>query len=332
MARFLTLLTLAVVLLFAVPTSGADEDLEKSIESLRIALGDSESDELSVRLLEDFLVQHPDTKYTASVLNAIGYYQGESLEDPSGAIVFIKGHIAKLEETDHIRGSKVVLASMYDVPEYKEDLRTLVMELNDIGGLSFRNYSTLISTAFGAQEWDLALELVGPAKKEAIPEAVSEDYPEASEETVEERSQSRMTDLSVYEGWALANVGQSGKAIKLFESAGGKAEHDYFDTPEGMLNVYWGKTLLMDGESEGALEKLLPMALWADSETAKDAVEEMFIKEGGCAEDFDQYMYEKRLKHSKTIDGFAALDYEGNERHSKDLMGKVTLLAFWFPT
>jgi hypothetical protein len=89
---------------------------------------------------------------------------------------------------------------------------------------------------------------------------------------------------------------------------------------------------MMKGDSEAALDKLLPMALWTESETANEAVMELFEKGGGCGEDFDQYLYENRVKHARNIDSFAAADYEGETQESKDLMGKVTLVTFWFPT
>jgi hypothetical protein len=332
MARYVTLLALMLAILAAVPVSAQDEELEKAVGSLRTELGDSETDAQSAGILKNFLKEFPDTKYTASVLNAIAYYQGEAGGDHAGALAFVEAHIAKLEEEDHINGSKVVLAGLYDSPEYAGQLRAVVEELGDDADLSFRNYTNLIFSSFGAEQWDLALELLEPAVKTASSEAVREDYPDASDEIVEERSASRMLDLGVYRGWALANTGGQDKALKLFESAAKRSEVDYFGVPEGMVNVYWGKTLVMKGESEAALDKLLPMALWAGSESAKDAVMELFEKGGGCEEDFDHYMLEQRVKHARSMDSFAAKDYEAVTHQSKDLMGKVTLVAFWFPT
>lgn len=332
MPRYLTPLLLVISLAFAAPAFAQDDDLEKAVQSLRTELGDSESDAASAEILKKFLVEFPDTKYTASVLGAIGYYQGEAGDDPAGAIAFIEGHIAKLEDADHIKGSKVVLAGMYDAPEYAEQLRSVVGELNKMGDLSFRNYTTLIFSAFGTEDWSLALDLLEPATQTAEPEGVRGDYPDADDETVAKRSEDRLLDLDVYRGWALANTGDHKEALDLFESAGERAELDYFDTPEGMLNIYWGKTLMMKGDSEGALEKLLPMTLWAGSESAEKAVKELFEKGGGCADDFDDYLYKNRLKHAREIDDFAAADYEGQRHESDTLMGKVTLVAFWFPT
>ncbi len=332
MARLIALIALTLSLVLAAPLSAQDEELENALDALRTALGDSESDANSVKLLKDFLKEYPDTKYTASALNAVAYYQGTSAGDRDGAIDYVKSHIASLEVEDQIVKSKVVLASLYDEPSYTQELRTIVEEINGSEELSFRHYDTLINTAFGAQDWELALDLVDEAEEEATPEEVAEDYPDADEETVAERSQGRILDLDVYEGWALANTGSHKEALGIFESAEERSELDYFGVPDGMLNVYWGKTLLMTGEEDGAVDKLLPVVLWAESESARDAMEEIYESRNGSDDGFEDYLFEQRLKHARKMDKFSAADYEGKNHDSEVLMGKVTLVAFWFPT
>jgi len=332
MKRFLTTSGIALVLLAAVPACTAQDKLEEDIKALSTALGDAESDEQSVQLLKDFLKEHPDTKYTAPVLDAIAYYQGSSLGDREGAAEFIAKHIELLEDQTTIRNSKVVLAGLYGAPKHREKLRELSEQLLEAGGLTYHNFATLIDASFGAEDWELALELVEPAKKTSTLEAVKGDYPNATDEKAEERSRLRASDLAAYEGWALANTGETAKAIELFERADEGVRRNYFDVPDGMVNVYWGRTLMMKGEAEAALEKLLPSALWAANEDAVEAAREIYLAQGGSPEDFEDYLFEKRLETAKEIDDFTAADYEGRDHSSKDLMGRVTLLAFWFPT
>lgn len=332
MARHVAIVGLFLALFLAAPVTAQDEDIESALETLRTALGDSESDSTSVSLLKEFLGEYPDTKYTGPVLGAIAYYQGEAMGDHPGAIAYIEAHIATLEDQDNIKASKIVLGDMYDTPEYKDRLKALVAELDGFGDLRFNDYTSLIFSAFGTEDWELAGRLVGPAKDRSTPDAVKEDYPDAPEEKVAERSAGRLLDLDVYEGWALANTGGRDEAIELFQSAQDRAKADYFGVPEGMLNVYWGKTLMLAGDNDGALEKLLPMALWGGSETAVKAVKEIFEQNGGTEAGFDDYLFENRVRHARAMDSFAAVDYKGAGHESKDLMGKVTLIAFWFPT
>ena len=84
----------------------------------------------------------------------------------------------------------------------------------------------------------------------------------------------------------------------------------------------WGPTVILsDGD-----------VVFQPRKVDRSGLLEIFEKNGGSEDGFDQYLYENRVKHARTIDSFAAEDYEGNKHESKDLMGKVTLVAFWFPT
>jgi tetratricopeptide (TPR) repeat protein len=141
-----------------------------------------------------------------------------------------------------------------------------------------------------------------------------------------------MVDLDVYKGWALANTGDAAQAFELFKSAQDRSDFDYFGLPDGMLYVYWGKALQQEGDLDAALAKLLPMALWGGSNSAVEAVKAIYESRGGDPADFEDYLFKERLATAKTMDSFSAADYNDNLQRSKDLMGKVTLVAFWFPT
>jgi tetratricopeptide (TPR) repeat protein len=334
MARQVSLVMLVAAVLFfvSVPAFAAEEGVDDAVKTLSAALSESQSDSASVELLKDFLVDYPDTKYTPAVLSAIAYYQGESMGDRDGAISFVRKHIDVLQDADHIRASKVVLAELYDKPEDRARLEPLARELVEAGGLSFNQYSSLITTALGAEDWKLALDVISPALATASPESVRADYPGTPDERVEERSRGRMVDLDVYKGWALANTGDAAQAFELFKSAQDRSDFDYFGLPDGMLYVYWGKALQQEGDLDAALAKLLPMALWGGSNSAVEAVKAIYESRGGDPADFEDYLFKERLATAKTMDSFSAADYNDNLQRSKDLMGKVTLVAFWFPT
>jgi len=308
------------------------EKLTADIRALSDALGDAADDREAVDLLQDFLVEYPDTRYTAPVLNAVVYYLRDELGDHDGAIAAVKAHIPKIKDKEHLKGAQVVLAGAYNAPRFKADLRRQVEKLNEYGPPAYGDYETLIEAAFGAEDWDLALELCVPAGEKASPEGVKGDYPDAPEETVAERSEARTVYVDICRGWALANTGESDEAVSIFESAGERVDRDYFGLPSNELHVYWGKTLMMKGDEEEALEKLLPAALWAENEDAVEAVREMHAVLEPNGEDFEDYLHRKRLESARPMESFEASDYSGELHDSKDLMGKVTLVSFWFPT
>jgi hypothetical protein len=138
--------------------------------------------------------------------------------------------------------------------------------------------------------------------------------------------------VDILRGWALANTRAVDEALATFESASKRVEVNYFGIPRNELHLFWGKTLMMKGDNEAALDKLLMSALWAENEDAVEAVRKLHGSDESREEEFEQYLYEQRLKRAKAMKSFAAVDYTDTRRESKDLTGKVTLVAFWFPT
>jgi tetratricopeptide (TPR) repeat protein len=309
-----------------------EDPVRTAVRSLSDALSEVKSDSQAVVLLENFLEDYPDTKYTSSVLDAVVYYERDEMGDGDMAIAIVKKHIPQIKDQENLKSSLVVLAGAYNAPRYKTELREQVKELEGYGPLSYQQYDALINAAFGAEDWDLALDLCTPAGDTATPEAVKADYPEAPEETIKERSEARAVDVDVYKGWGLANTGKVDQAISLFESSAGRVNFNYFGVPDNQLYLYWGQTLLKKGDKEKALEKLLPLALWDGDDDALKTVREIYEDNGGSAAAFDDYLLGERRRHARQMRTFSAVDYDDTMRESKDLMGKVTLVTFWFPT
>lgn len=335
--RYRLLFVLVLSGLLCLPAAAQEEaeqqdELLQAVRSLSNALSDANDDEEAVKRLSDFLEKYPDTKYTAPVLDAAAYYLSEKMSDHDWAIEFVQGHLPKITDQENLKSSKVVLAGLYNVPALRDELRWQVADLEQYGRLSVRQYGVLGKAAFGAEDWDLVFELCGPALEAASPEAMREAYPDAPEETIEERSEEAIVNIEIQRSWALANTGKLDQAIKIFESAKDRVDYNYFGAPDNGLYVYWGKALMMKGDDDAALQKLLPVALWNEDKEAMEAVEKIHGANGGSEEQFEEYINEKRLEHARQIETFSAADYDGKQHKSKKLMGKATLVAFWFPT
>ena len=66
---------------------------------------------------------------------------------------------------------------------------------------------------------------------------------------------------------------------------------------------------------------------------AMDALREAYAAKKGDEDGFDEWMWSQREALAKPVDGFSLADYEGATHDFSTLSdGKVTLLAFWFPT
>ncbi len=102
------------------------------------------------------------------------------------------------------------------------------------------------------------------------------------------------------------------------------------DTP---LDYYYGKAKLAAGDPAAAMELLATSAIMGSDEDAMAALREAYVATKGSDEGFDEWTWSQRESLAKTVDTFTLADYEGNTHEFQDLAdGKVTLLAFWFPT
>jgi tetratricopeptide (TPR) repeat protein len=328
-------IALAVALALAVPAPSSaqlDREVQEALTSLKKALAEAETPEASLTALTAFLDKYPDTPLTRAVLGGVARVLVEQIGDRDRAAKLIKAYMDKFQSEESIKGANIILASVYGTPRFKEELRAQVQLIKQYEDLDFSDLDALVRAAVGAEEWDLALELCDSAAAAATEEAVRRSYPDASEEKIREGSRRRTAEVTMYRGWARANKGEFEAALKAFESASSGIELNYFGTPNNDLYLYWGKTLFMEGRNEDALQKLLPVALWRNDDEALDAVRTLFLESGGAEEDFESYIHRKRLETAKGIAGFTAQGYDGRARSLDDMMGKVTLVAFWFPT
>jgi hypothetical protein len=138
--------------------------------------------------------------------------------------------------------------------------------------------------------------------------------------------------LLVQDGWARANLGDVDGALADLAEADGLVPRYYFDVPEYELNVYWGRTLIMKGRYEAAIEKLATQGLILRNEAALEGLKEAYVRMRGNDAGFDAFASKLHFETATTIDDFEMPDYEGNRRKFSEIRGDVTLLALWFPT
>ena len=63
------------------------------------------------------------------------------------------------------------------------------------------------------------------------------------------------------------------------------------------------------------------------------SLEEAYVAVNGSSDGLDEWLWTERQRLARTIDDFTLTDYDGVSHDFSALSdGKVTLLAFWFPT
>jgi len=170
----------------------------------------------------------------------------------------------------------------------------------------------------------------------ATPDAYQADYPdrEFSDQDLAERVQRRQATALAYDGWATYNKGDTELAFERFAAANDIGSVSYLGVPNTPLYTFWGRAALAEGDFDSAIEMLGAEAAFGnDGSGAEVYLREAYAAKNSDEDAFDEFLWATRSELATTVNDFKLLDYEGNEISMADVStGKVTLLAFWFPT
>jgi len=316
------------------PESTADP-ADQAWENLMATYNDLETAQEKTELFEGFLREYPDTGYAGQLAGAVAYYRGEELDDPAGAYAILAETLA--ENTDpearyEIGTSMFPLAMKLGEPM---DLGAVADELAATRPLTFGEMIDVADMALDHDQWQLAATYAESALDRATPEAFLADYPDddyTAEEAAAKADRRKAMSLADL-GWALWNMGQEDEAMAAFEGAAPLKTVTYVGAADTPIDLYRGRALLAAGDAAAAMELLAPGAIMGSDEEAMTALREAYVADRGGEDGFDDWMWSKREDLAREIDTFTLTDYEGNPQDFAALSdGKVTLLAFWFPT
>ena len=138
--------------------------------------------------------------------------------------------------------------------------------------------------------------------------------------------------LLVKDSWARANLGEVEEALAGFARADEIVNRSYLGSPGENLNFYWGKTRMMQGDAEGAMEKFALDALISGNDDAVAGLKQAYVMANGSEGGYEAWSCRERLRIAKKADDFELPDLSGARHRFADLRGEVTLLNFWSPT
>jgi tetratricopeptide (TPR) repeat protein len=204
----------------------------------------------------------------------------------------------------------------------------------EAGALDFDDHWNVIEGASMAGDWQLVRDYCARARKMTNAAALRTEYPDRdlSQEEVEDALEQRAGMLLAMEGWARAHQGELDAALADFAAADQLIPRYYFDVPEYELYIYWGRTLIMKGEFEAAIERLATQGLILRNEKALTGLREAYVGMHGGVSGYEEYEVQLHRSIARPIDDFEMADYEGIRRRFSDLRGDVTLLTLWYPT
>jgi hypothetical protein len=92
---------------------------------------------------------------------------------------------------------------------------------------------------------------------------------DATDEEAGAAGQNRQDMLLVKDSWVRANQGEVEEAVAGFTEAGGIVYPFYLGAPAENLSVFWGRTLMMSGDADGAMSKFALDGLIKGEEQAR---------------------------------------------------------------
>ena len=295
-----------------------------------------ETAEEKAELAEGFLDTYPDSEHSGSLASVIVYYRGHEMEDPQGAYDRVSPALSQIEDPEQKFEVSMELLSLAASVEVPLELAEVADNLAAQRPLTYGEHQQVVEVAADLEEWATAAAHAGAASELATPEAYRADYPdrEFTDEDVAERAQRRMATSLAYDGWATYNMGDTELAFARFAAADEVGSVSYLGVPNTPLYTFWGRAALGEGDFDSAIELLGAEAAFGnDGSGAEVYLREAYATKNGAEEGFDEFLWATRSELATQVDDFTLLDYEANPVSLAEVStGKVTLLAFWFPT
>jgi len=338
MSRKTTILTLIV--LFGLAGACAKQEqaspAEEAWSELEEAWGELESAEEKTQLAEDYLASFPETEHSGLLARRIAYYRGHEMEDPQGAFDAVYPALGQIEDPEQRFVVSMSLLGMADSVEVPLDIAEVADALGAVRPLTFDEHEWVFDTAIDLEEWAAADQYAYAASELATPESFRAEYPdrEFTDEKVASRVQHRKALSLAYDAWALYNLGNTELAFERFAEADAVGSVTYLGVPNNPLYTFWGRAALAEGDNHQAVKLLGTESLFGQNgQDAEVYFREAYVAKNGDDEGYDEFLWATRNELAKSVDDFTLLDYDGNEIGMADASaGKVTLLAFWFPT
>jgi len=314
----------------------AADPAEAAFEVLKTSWGEAETSDEKTTLAEDYLARFPDTEHSADLAGAVVYYRGNDLEDPEGAYQVVSAALEQIEDPEQRFLVSMEALSLSDSVDVPLDVAEVANALGSVRALDYNEHLSVAETAIDVEEWVVADEHSLAAMELATPEIYRADYPdrEYTDEQVAERAQRRSALALANDGWALYNLGDTDLAFARFEAAKEVGSVGYTGVPNTPLYKFWGRAALSEGDFDRAIELLGAETLFGeDGSDSEPYLRKAYVAKNGDDTGFDEFLWATRSQLAAAVDDFELLDYEGNPVSlSSRGEGKVTLLAFWFPT
>jgi hypothetical protein len=290
-----------------------------------------------LRLWLDFLGRNPNNRYTLGTINYVvrNHYLDQK-KDLEGAVKFTVEHMSKITDEKLKRRADMQLIRLYGKVGRKDQLRELAGRTGTRRELTADEHLEVADAAIEAKDWDFARQYCEALLKKNTVEKIRSKVgseKRTDQELQKEVDQNRGRATFIL-GRAALESNDTESALVHFTEAGKLARHDYAGLtcwPLGDLNVHWAKALLKSGNARSALQKISKDAIIQEKKEALELLADAH-KSAGIKGDLQGYIERTRPAIARSMPSFYAYDYDKRKVSYDQLKGRVTMLAFWFPT
>ena len=315
--------------------AGSEQDLsavEKAAEKADEAIDASENPEGKLAIALDFFERYPVSEETGTgFLDSAVYWLVEDLDRPEEAYELVEGILSRVEDPDTKLEVQMNLAILHSKTGRVDELDKLAVSMAEEHDFKYTDYLEVMELATEAEAWELAIDQAEASLALATPAAYQAQYPDMTAEDSEKGGHRRVAYSSAQMGWAQANLGRAEEAVATFVAAAPSTSFSFLGADETPLHLYWGKTLLLQGDAEGALEKLAVEAIHGDAE-AGDVYRQAWIAARGSEAGLDERLWALREENAKPLPEFTLNDYDGKSLESSSFAGDVIVVVAWHPT
>lgn len=288
--------------------SEALADAQPTIEDYWQQFQSSKSAEQAAETAREALRNIPGNQYSATFVSAIINHDLKDLGNRSEIESFLHDQLSSTSDSGYSRFLKFRLLEVYRHSRDIDSLRKTFTDITSEEGYSGKDVLTMLTAAADTQQWDLLdsfLSFLEPNLK----------------------GDSYQNYLKVFRAWMTANTGAIDLALGMFEEVNREIENNHYVIPH--CDIYWGKTLMLQGKNAEGLEKIARAVLWSGFDDYEHYFDEAYATVHGSTNGRAQYAMNLRNKYAPTMKDFVGVDYEGNEVSLDNAKGQVTLVLFW---
>ena len=292
------------------------------------------SDDEKLAATVDFLDKYPETEHTTGLVGDVMYFKGEQAGDWDGAVDLAEKIRSQVTDPEIALSFDRRLISWYGRAGKQAAMLSIADRLEQEGTIRFGDYFNVIEHAVEMGEWALAREYCARAEPKANAATWRAEWPdeEATDERAEEAGLNRQGMLLVKDSWARANLGDVEGALAGYARADEIIDRSFVGIPGYDLNLYWGRTLVMNGDAEGAMERFAPDALIAANQDAVTELRQAYAEAVGSEDGLAEWSCRKRLEIARVAEDFELPDSSGVRHRFDVLRGEATLLNIWSST